>query len=166
MKTKKWAPVHLKCYLQNVFTNYIYFMYMYKEDLALSNLQGSICHKTHPNMAQSAGVVEYTDGISAGVNAPQECPRNDTKQSDSVASKMLELWGMCSTPSLPSLPGSHRSRVVAPERVLSRVSNRTVWHLNWEQTNYWYLIELLGIDLFDDLCVNKRLMFNWIFCDT
>ena len=32
---------------------------------------------------------------------------------------MLELWGMQSTPSLPSLPGLHWPGVVAPERVLS-----------------------------------------------
>ena len=33
---------------------------MYKEDLALNNLQWQICHKTKP-IAQSAGTVEYTD---------------------------------------------------------------------------------------------------------
>ena len=32
---------------------------------------------------------------------------------------MLELWGMRSSPSLPLLQDPHRSRVVAPERVLS-----------------------------------------------
>ena len=32
---------------------------------------------------------------------------------------MLELWGMQSTPSLPSLPGLLRSGVVAPDRILS-----------------------------------------------
>ena len=31
---------------------------------------------------------------------------------------MLELWGMWSTPSLPSLPGPLWPRVVAPDRVL------------------------------------------------
>ena len=29
--------------------NPIYLMYMYKEDLALKNLQSLICHKTHPS---------------------------------------------------------------------------------------------------------------------
>ena len=60
---------------------------MYKQDLALNNLQGLICHKTQPNQiiyictyflyiymhmhahifsfAQSAGAVEYTDCFSA-----------------------------------------------------------------------------------------------------
>ena len=32
---------------------------------------------------------------------------------------MLELWGMQSTPSLPSLPGLLWPGVVAPDRVLS-----------------------------------------------
>ena len=32
---------------------------------------------------------------------------------------MLELWGMQSIPSLPSLPGPLRPGVVAPDRVLS-----------------------------------------------
>ena len=30
-------------------TNHIYLIYVYKEDLALNNLQGLICHKTKPN---------------------------------------------------------------------------------------------------------------------
>ena len=34
-----------------------------------------------------------------------EYPRYDTKQSDSKVPVILELWGMRSTPSLPSLPG-------------------------------------------------------------
>ncbi len=34
---------------QNVFTNHIYLIYMYKEHLALNNLQWLICHKTQPN---------------------------------------------------------------------------------------------------------------------
>ena len=32
---------------------------------------------------------------------------------------MLDLWGMQSTPSLPSLPGPLRPGVLAPDRVLS-----------------------------------------------
>ena len=28
-----------ECYLQNVFTNHIYLVYLYEEDLALNNLQ-------------------------------------------------------------------------------------------------------------------------------
>ena len=43
----------------------------------------------------------------------------DTKRSDCEAPVMLELWGMRSTPSLPSLLGPFRPGVVAPDRVPS-----------------------------------------------
>ena len=69
-------------------------------------------------IAQSSGAVEYTDCI--GVRPPHNvCPGYDTKQSDGKVQVMLELWGMQSNPSLPSLPGLLRPRVVAPDRVLS-----------------------------------------------
>ena len=63
-------------------------------------------------IARSAGAVEYTD-------SPNDCPGYDTKQSDSEVPAMLELWGMRSTPSLPSSPGPLWLGVVAPDRVLS-----------------------------------------------
>ena len=50
---------------------------------------------------------------------PNECPRYDTKQSDGKVPVMLGLWGMQSTPSLPSLPGPLWPRMVAPDRALS-----------------------------------------------
>ena len=50
---------------------------------------------------------------------PNKCPRYDTKQSDSEAPVMLELWGMKSTPSLPLHPGPLWPGVAAPDRVLS-----------------------------------------------
>ena len=54
--------------------------------------------------------------LCRGVRPPDnECSRYDTKQ----APVMLELWGMRSIPSLPSLPGSHWPRMVTPDRVLS-----------------------------------------------
>ena len=58
-------------------------------------------------ITQSAGTVEYTDCISAeGLDSPHnKCPGYDTKQSDGEVPVMLELWGMQSTPSLPSLSG-------------------------------------------------------------
>ena len=69
---------------------------------------------------QSAGPVEYTDSISAGVwLPPYGCPWYDTKQSNVDAPVMLELWGMWNTPSLPSFPGQLWPRVVAPGRVPS-----------------------------------------------
>ena len=43
-----------------------------------------------------------------------ECPGYDTKQSDGEVPVMLELWGMRSTPLLPSLRGPVRPGVVAP----------------------------------------------------
>ena len=68
----------------------------------------------------SAGAVEYTDCIYAeGKDCPlNECPGCDTKQSDGEVPVMLELWGMLSTPSLTSLPGSLWPGVVAPDRIL------------------------------------------------
>ena len=45
---------------------------------------------------------------------PNECPGYDTKQSNGEVPAMLELWGMRSTSSLPSLPGPLRPGVVAP----------------------------------------------------
>ena len=50
---------------------------------------------------------------------PNECPGNDTKQSDGEVPAMLELWGMRSTPSVPSLPGPLWPGVVEPDRALS-----------------------------------------------
>ena len=49
----------------------------------------------------------------------------DTKQSDSKVPVMLELWGMRSTPSVPSLPGPLWPGVVAPDRDPIYESNRT-----------------------------------------
>ena len=63
-------------------------------------------------LVQSAGGVEFTD-------CPNECPVYDTKQSDGEVPAMLELWGMRSTPSLPSLPDPLWPGVVAPDRALS-----------------------------------------------
>ena len=53
------------------------------------------------------------------IPSPNECSGYDTKQSDGDILVMLELWGMWSTLSLPSLPGPLWPRVVAPDRILS-----------------------------------------------
>ena len=50
---------------------------------------------------------------------PNECPGYDTKQSDGEAVVKLEIWGMRSTLSLPSLSGPLWPGLVAPDRVLS-----------------------------------------------
>ena len=55
--------------------------------------------------AQSAGAAEYTDCTSReGPDFLNKYLGYDTKQSDGEVPVMLELWGMRSTPSLPSLP--------------------------------------------------------------
>ena len=52
--------------------------------------------------------------LCKGVRPPPHVrPGYDTKQSDG------EVWGMQSTPSLPSFPGPLWPEVVAPDRVLS-----------------------------------------------
>ena len=43
----------------------------------------------------------------------------DTKQSDGGVPAMLDLWGIRSTPLLPSLPGPLWPGVVAPDMALS-----------------------------------------------
>ena len=67
---------------------------------------------------------------------PNECPGYDTKQSDGEVPAVLELWGMGSSPSLPSLPGPLWPGVVAPDKGpiyrLNRTNsilmlNRIVW---------------------------------------
>ena len=54
-----------------------------------------------------------------------EGPGYDTKQSDGEVPVMLELWGMRSTPLLPSLPGLLRSGVVALDKGPIYGLNRT-----------------------------------------
>ena len=56
-------------------------------------------------LAQSVGVCNtLTASLQSGKMPPtHKCPGYDTKQSDGEAPVMLELWGMQSTHSLPSL---------------------------------------------------------------
>ena len=72
---------------------------------------------TNP-IAQLAGAVEYTVHLYRGVRPPpsNECPDNDTKQSDGEAPVILGFWGMQSTPSLPWLPGPLWPGVVVPDK--------------------------------------------------
>ena len=71
-------------------------------------------------LAQSAKVVEYTDLIFAEwEDLTNKYPIYDTKQFDGEVPIMLELWGMRSTHSLPSLPGPLWSGFVALDRFLS-----------------------------------------------
>ena len=55
------------------------------------------------------------------VHYQKKCAGYDIKQYDGEAPVMLKLWGMQSTPSLPSLPGTLWPEVVAPNRVFSMV---------------------------------------------
>ena len=71
-------------------------------------------------LAQSAAAAEYNDCVSAeGKDSPYECLTYDTKQSHCETPVILELWGMRSTPLLPSLPGPLGPGVLASDRVLS-----------------------------------------------
>ena len=68
-----------------------------------------------------------------GVRSPNYYPISETNQSDGEAPVMLELFGMLSTPSLPSLPVPLWHGVVAPDRVLSmdQIELNCVLTLNW-----------------------------------
>ena len=63
--------------------------------------------------AQSAGAVEYTAPLQRGKTP------HLTSVLDMTLNNLMELWGMRSTPSLPSLPGPLWLGVVAPDRALS-----------------------------------------------
>ena len=81
------------------------------------------------------GAVEYTNCISAGWGQthPNECPEYDTTQSDGVVPLILELWGIRSTPSLPSLTDPLWPWAVAPDRILSmnQIELNCILMLNW-----------------------------------
>ena len=61
------------------------------------------------------------------------CPGYDTKQPDGEVPVMLELWGMRSTLSLPSLPGPPWPGVVAHDRILfmDQIKVNCALMLNW-----------------------------------
>ena len=56
--------------------------------------------------------------MQRGEASPNKCPGYDIKQSDGKVPVMLELWGMLSTPSSPSLPRQLWSEMIAPDKVL------------------------------------------------
>ena len=81
---------------------------------------GPILNMLHANFPVGWGCRIHRLLLCRGVRPPpNECPRYDTKQSDGEVPAMLELWGMRSTPSLPSLPGPLWPGVVAPDKALS-----------------------------------------------
>ena len=93
-------------------------------------------------IARSGGAVEYTASLQRGKTLLNECPVYDTKQSDGEAPVMLELFGMRSTPSLPSLPGPLWPGVVAPNRVIymGQIELTRVLMLNWIAWNRTVLL--------------------------
>ena len=118
-----------------------------------------LSNEIKPNIALLAGAVEYTDCIS------NECPEYDIKQSDVEAPVMLELWGMQSTPSLPSLPGALWLGVVAPDRVLSmgQIELNCVIMLNWIAWNRTVLtFRLCTYAKLHRLKWNCFCILNWI----
>ena len=70
--------------------------------------------------------------LCRGVRPPRnECPGYDTKQSDGEVPVMLELWGIRSTPSLPSLPGPFCPWVVAPKGPIYGLNRTKPWFLEF-----------------------------------
>ena len=71
--------------------------------------------------------------LQRGETPPNDCPGYDTKQSKGEVPGVLELWGMRSTPSLPSLPGPLWPGVVAPDKGPIYGLNRTnsILMLKW-----------------------------------
>ena len=72
-------------------------------------------------VVQSPGALEYTDHFSAEEWAlpTNEGPSYGTKQSDGEVPTILVFWVMQKTLALPLFPGLLRSKVVAPDRILS-----------------------------------------------
>ena len=93
---------------------------MVAQNIYIIDIISTYSPHSHRNFAQLARAVEYTDSFSTeGYDSHNECPGYDTKQSDGKVQVILELWGMLSPLSLPSLPGPIWPGVVAPDRVLS-----------------------------------------------
>ena len=71
--------------------------------------------------------------LCRGVRHINESPGKDTEQSVGEVPVILELWRMCSIPSLPSLSAPPRPGVIAPDRVLSmgQIELICVFMLNW-----------------------------------
>ena len=72
--------------------------------------------------------------LSRGVMpTPNNSPTYDTKKSDGEVPVMLELWGVRSIPSLPSLPGPLWAEMVALDRALSmgQIKLNCILMLNW-----------------------------------
>ena len=123
-----------------------------------------------PSVVSSFCPVSWGCGIHwlhlcRGVRPPQQVSWYNIIQSDSEVSVMLSLWEMRSTPLLPSLPGSLRFKVVAPDMVLSmgEIELNCVLMLNWIAWNKSVLIfKLHTYTKLIYLKWNCFCMLNWI----
>ena len=113
-----------------------HFFYTFDKRLCLTN--ETLSNGLHNSNSFIQGQVSRGWGIHwlhhcGGMIPPNKCSGYDTKQSDGEALVMLELWGMQSTPLLPSLPGPLLPGMVAPDRVLSmrQMEPNSVLMLNW-----------------------------------
>ena len=95
-------------------------------------------------LAQSAGAVEYSEGIAAvGVRPlPQRMSWSDIKESDGDV-PALEIWGMRSTSSTPLLPGPLWPGVLVPDRRLSMGQIELNWAYKWLILNCYCYKEIL-----------------------
>ena len=95
---------------------------------------------------------------------PNKCAGYDSKHSDGEVPAMLELWGIRSTPSLPSLPGPLWSGVVAPDKGPINGLNRTnnILMLKWIVWVNWIAWNRNVLTIKPYLHLNCVLMLNWI----
>ena len=90
-----------------------------------------------------------------------ECLGYDIKPSDGEA-PALKIWGMCSTPSLPLLPGPLWPRGITPHGVLSMSQiEQTMCANKWLMLNCDCYLAIL-----ETICVQKRAQTCWRMLST
>ena len=113
--------VHSHLYLSIYLPIYIYiYIYIYTHTHTYTNSQahigpvGSGCRIHQLHLCRS--IPPHHKHTHTHTHTHNKCPGYDTKQSDSEASVMLELWGKRSIPSLLLLSDPLWPGVVAPDR--------------------------------------------------